>query len=418
MVISMKHIVMILICALLFLTGCAAQNGENDDTPADSGEAETELIPGRQDREIIDDYKTAIPEGEHDASILFMNAGKADSILVTVDGKNYLIDTGTAASVPVINAALDEFGVTTLDGIFITHTDNDHTGGLESILSKYTMETIYTSAISADLNKVENLRGDAERVMLDPGAAVKITDGVYFTVMGPVRYNPADDNNNSLVLKLEVNGVSVLFAGDMMYDEETSLIHSEMPLDCDILKVGYHGNKEATSEKFAAKTSPELAVISTDREEDDNSAHKSVVTMLGTVGADVCVTDEYDLGLYVTIGRDGTITKENLGTFREPYDLKFTEVSKEDQYVVIENRESEDIDVSGWTIVSIRGREMFVFPEGSVVEAGASVTVACREYNGEHDYVWEDNRVWHKDKKDLAVLYDTWGNRVDEKKSK
>ena len=62
--------------------------------------------------------------------------------------------------------------------------------------------------------------------------------------------------------------------------------------------------------------------------------------------------------------------------------------------------------------------EVFVFPDGAVIEAGGSVTVACREYNGEHDYVWEENRVWHKDKKDTAVLYDTWGNRVDEKKSK
>jgi len=76
------------------------------------------------------------------------------------------------------------------------------------------------------------------------------------------------------------------------------------------------------------------------------------------------------------------------------------------------------VDVSGWYIVSIRGREVFIFPEGSRIEPGDTVTVACREYNGDYDYIWEENRVWHKDKKDIAVLYDTWGNRVDEKKSK
>ena len=409
---------MIIICAVLFLTGCAAQTGESGDLPTDPGEAETELVPGRADREIIDEYKTALPEGEHDVSILFMNAGKADCVLVTVDGRNYLIDTGTAASVPVIFASLDKMGVTVLDGVFITHTDNDHTGGYADVAEKYPVGKVYTSAISSDWSKMESLRGDTERVALDPGAAVEIAEGVYFTVLGPVRYNPADDNNNSLVLRLEVNGVTAVFAGDMMHDEETSLIYSEMPLDCDILKVGYHGEKAATSEAFAAKTSPSLAVISTDRDEDDNSAHKSVTALLGMVGADVHVTDVYDLGLLVTIGRDGSITQENYETAHAAADLKFTEVSKEYQYTVIENREDTAVDVSGWYIVSKRGREVFVFPEGTVIEAGDSVTVACREYNGEYDFIWEENRVWHKEKKDQAVLYDIWGNRVDDKKSK
>jgi len=402
---------------MLFFSGCAADPGENSGDITEST-AETEVIPGRADREILGDYKNAVPEGEHDVSVLFMNAGKADSILVTVDGKNYLIDTGTAASVPVILASFERLGVETLEGIFITHTDNDHTGGYEAVTEKYPAGTVYTSSISSDWNKMEDLRGAAERVSLDPGSAVELADGVYFTVMGPVRYNPSDDNNNSLVLRLEVNGKVLLFCGDMMFDEETSLIYSQMPLDCDVLKVGYHGCKEATSQKFVEAASPSLAVISTDREEDDNSAHKSVVKALETAGAEVAVTDEYSLGLLLTVEHDGSIVREDLKPMHEPADLRFTEVSKTDQYTVIENRGSEAVDVSGWYIVSIRGREVFIFPEGSRIEPGDTVTVACREYNGDYDYIWEENRVWHKDKKDIAVLYDTWGNRVDEKKSK
>lgn len=413
----MKHIILIILCAVLFLSGCAADIGENggDTTESDS---ETEIIPGRADREIIGDYKNVTSEGEHDVSVLFMNAGKADSILVTVDGKNYLIDTGTAASVPVILASFERMGIQSLDGIFITHTDNDHTGGFEAVTAKYPAGAVYTSSISSDWNKMEDLRGDTERVSLDPGSAVELAEGVYFTVMGPVRYNPADDNNNSLVLRLEVNGKVLLFCGDMMFDEETSLTYSEMPLDCDVLKVGYHGNKEATSQKFVEAASPSFAVISTDREEDDNSAHKSVVKILETAGAEVAVTDEYSLGLLLTVEYDGNIVCEDLIPSHEPDELRFTEVSKADQTVGIENRGSEAVDVSGWYIVSIRGREVFEFPEGSRIEPGDTVTVACREFNGDYDYIWEENRVWHKDKKDIAVLYDTWGNRVDEKKSK
>lgn len=415
----LKKILYIVLAAFMLtglLTGCTAEKTPDETTAADTQPAE--IIPGREDRAVLDDYKSVTPSGEHDVKMLFINAGKADSALLQIDGYSYLIDTGTAASTPVILAAFAQMGVEALDGVFFSHTDNDHTGGYELIAEKIPVSAVYTSTISSDWTKVENLRGGTERVALDPGAVVSLADGVYFQVLGPIRYNPSDDNNNSLVLRLEVNGVTAIFAGDMMHDEETSLIHSEMPLGCDILKVGYHGNKEATSAAFLEQTSPSLAVISTDREEDENSAHKSIVAALEEIRAEVHVTDESELGVLVTIDADGTVTAEDLEAAHEAKDVRFVTVSKEDQLVVIENREKAAVDLSGWHIISVRGREMFVFPEGTILEAGDSITVACREYNGEYDLMWEENRVWHKDKKDNAVLIDVWGNRVDDKKSK
>ncbi|MBQ4354360.1 MAG: MBL fold metallo-hydrolase [Clostridia bacterium] len=398
----------------LFLTGCAAA----DDTPDTQTESTAApVIPGREDRGILDDYKNIVPSGEHTARILFINAGKADAILVQIDEKNYLIDTGTAASVPVIEAALDHIGVESLDGVFISHTDNDHTGGYAALAEMYQVGKVYTSSISSDWMKIENLRGETERVSLDPGAVAELAEGVYFEVLGPIRYNPADDNNNSLVLRLQVNGVTALFAGDMMYDEETSLLYSEMPLDCDILKVGYHGCKQASSESFIRAASPSVAVISTDRDEDEGSAHKSVIKLLEKENAEVHITDESELGVLVTIETDGTIRTENYEAPEESRDVRFTVVSKADQLVTIRNFENDAVDLTGWTVISVRGREMFAFPEGTVIGAGESLTIACREYNGEYDLMWEENRVWHKDKKDNAVIIDCWGNRVHEQLS-
>ena len=83
----MKHIVAIIACAALLLTGCTVQPYETGGIQGDSSAFETAPVPGRSDREIIEEYKTVKSEGEHDVSILFMNAGKADSILVSVDAK-------------------------------------------------------------------------------------------------------------------------------------------------------------------------------------------------------------------------------------------------------------------------------------------------------------------------------------------
>ena len=47
-----------------------------------------------------DDWRNITPSGEHDVSVLFVNVGKADSIIVDIDGSYYMIDTGTSESVP------------------------------------------------------------------------------------------------------------------------------------------------------------------------------------------------------------------------------------------------------------------------------------------------------------------------------
>lgn len=412
----MKKILSIL-CAVL-LTGVLFSACTADLTQASKETPQTEVIPGREDRAVLDDYLSAVPSGEHDVCILFINAGKADSILLQIDEYSYLIDTGTAASAPIILAAFAQMGVETLDGVFLSHTDNDHTGGYEAIAEKIPVSCVYTSTISTNWTKVERLRGKTERVALDPGAVVSLSEGVYFQVLGPNVYYEADDNNNSLVLRLEVNGVTTIFAGDMMFEEENTLLQGGMPLDCDILKVGYHGNKEATGATFLAAASPDLAVISTDREEDEDSANKKVVSALEAAGATVYITDESELGVLVSISADGTVTAKDLPTAQKAKDVRFTLVSKEDQIVVLENHEKEAVDLSGWYIISVKGRELFAFPEGTILDSGDSITVACREYNGEYDLMWEENRVWNKEKKDLAVLVDRWGNRVDEKKSK
>lgn len=409
----MKKILYAAAALVLLLASCQSNVGETADETNEANETnETEVIAGREDRAILEDYKNITPYGEHDVKILFMNAGKADSILVQTDGRNYLIDTGTSSSPAMIFPALERMGVETIDAVFFTHTDNDHVGGFETITEKYPVSECYTSAISNEWTTFEDVIGETQWTALDPGAAAELTDGVYFQVLGPIRYNP-DENENSLVLRLEVNGKTALFTGDMKYNEEKSLIYNEMPLDCDILKVGYHGREDATSVSFMDAASPEIAVITTDRAEDDDSAHKSIIEGLEDRGAQVYVTDESELGVLVEINASGEIIVSSLETAEEPKNVSITAVSKEDQTVTLINNESEAVVLEGWYILSETGGELFCFPDGASVGAGETVTVACRGYSGEHDYLWEDNRVWNKTKDDRCVLIDNRGNRVD-----
>ncbi|MBQ3708721.1 MAG: MBL fold metallo-hydrolase [Clostridia bacterium] len=402
---------------LLFaLAGCTAEE-PNETEPAETEPAAVdEAAKHRTDRVLSEDYLSVTPSGEHDVRLVFLNVGKGDAILLRIDGFSWLIDTGVASTVPVVLGACEELGVTHLEGIFLTHTDNDHIGGLRAVLAEVPVSAVYTSSISEDWSKIERLRGETPRIALDPGETVKAADGVWFDVFGPIRYNPRDDNN-SLVLRLRVNGATLLFTGDMMFDEEKTLMSAGLDLRCDLLKVGHHGKKDATSESFVLEAGPKIAVISGNKEEESEAVHKSVVKLLGKAGADVYVTEDYSLGINAVVKTSGKIELTDYQTTHRRDGVVFDHVSKADQLVVLRNTTDGDIDLAEWWIASRTGNELFEFPAGAVIPAGGTLTVGCTDYDGAPDFRWNEGKVWHKSKEDLAVLIDPWGNTVDTKAS-
>ncbi len=412
----MKKIILIgllLIAATFALVSCSSNTAKETDT-----KAETTIQPKDEhsDKEISDDWRNITVGGEHDVRVMFVNVGKADSIIVEVDGLYYMIDTGTRESVPYTVAALEAFGVERIENVFITHPDQDHVGGYTAIRELYEVGKVYSSSICGDMYVIEGAAVRDEHIKLDPGQVVELSDGVYFEVLSPIKYNSDDDNNNSLVLRLQVNGVTTIFAGDMKKEEETELINTNFGLKCDILKIGHHGRKDATSAEFVAKAQPDYAVISTSTDEEDRSAHEKVITRLENIGCEVLITENYDLGIMLTIGRDGKIEFENVTTAKDSADIRLDKVSKEKQTAVLVNKSGENVDLSGWYLTSSRGGEIFRFPDGTIIKSGAELTVSCK--GGDGDVVWNEAYVWHDSKDDKASLIDCFGNFVDEKDSK
>lgn len=244
-------------------------------------------------------------------NVSYINVGKGDAILVQIDDKNYLIDTGLEENSEMLLEGLKAKDVDTLDGVFLTHTHKDHIGGMEAVAAAYDIEMMYRAEISENKkngeNKIDNLSEDLYLPItkLNAGDKVKITDDIYFDVIGPLVLNEDDDNDNSLVMKLVVNGKTFLFTGDMQFTEEKTLMDAGVDLSSDILKVGNHGNKDATSDEFAIAVSPKYSVITTDTTVDTNSASKRVRKALST--SEIYITENYDRGITFTVLQDGTI---------------------------------------------------------------------------------------------------------------
>ncbi|MCL2866770.1 MAG: MBL fold metallo-hydrolase, partial [Clostridia bacterium] len=246
-----------------------------------------------------------------EASVIFINAGKADSTLLKIDGKFFLIDTGSPSSVPAILGVLSVMGADRISGLFLTHTDSDHIGGTEALCQAYPVDKLYSANISKrnkkDENRIERLARvlSLSHVKLDAGDHINIGGGMAFQVLAPLVYNEEDDNDNSLVLLIQIHGKRFLFTGDMMFAEEESLLAEGTELAAHVLKVGYHGNPDATSLPFAQAVSAEYAVISTDTAEAPQSANERVMDNL--FPAQVLITERFSLGIRMDITVNGNL---------------------------------------------------------------------------------------------------------------
>lgn len=239
---------------------------------------------------------------------LFINVGKADSALLLLGEKRYLVDTGSKESAAAMLDALAHFGVDRLEGVFITHTDKDHVGGLGALLkSGIQVEKLYAPAyfIQKNIQKHPVYQWVTETKVpfawLNAGDVLPVADGIEFRVLGPLQRDTEDENNNSLVLHLVTAQGDMLLAADMEEPAETMLLQAGAVPKAAVLKVGHHGDDDASSSGFIYTVRPQIAVVSTDRDVAAGTPKPSVMRRLWDVGAEVLLTQKATCGVLVTL---------------------------------------------------------------------------------------------------------------------
>jgi len=154
-------------------------------------------------------------------------------------------DTGSAVLIPFLYSQQIE----TLDMLIVSHGDNDHIGGANSLLTRMPVKQVYTSA----------------RTLLDSNRGVSCRqgqewqwDGVLFTMLHPREIDSgAKENNQSCVLYVRSRHGSVLLPGDIEKEAEHDLLEQyEGKLRADILVAPHHGSKTSSTEGFIRAVQP------------------------------------------------------------------------------------------------------------------------------------------------------------------
>ncbi|MCE5251228.1 DNA internalization-related competence protein ComEC/Rec2, partial [bacterium] len=207
---------------------------------------------------------------EKSGTVVFFDVGQGDAALVGYGGKRFfLVDTGprygnSGPAETLILPSLKNLGITRLDGIFISHLHDDHTGGLTAILRDMKVDRIFCRASIRD--SLALLYGD--RVFgLSAGDSIAFHEGGML-VLSPgtnprlfMNGGTSGENDRSLLLRCDIAETRVLFSGDIEEEVQKVMTAWGPSLSADILKVPHHG-AAGLGGGFIHAVGPGLSVIS------------------------------------------------------------------------------------------------------------------------------------------------------------
>lgn len=233
----------------------------------------------------------------------FLDVGHGDAAVVrTPGGTTMLIDGGDASGYTdfgerVVAPYLLAHGITRLDYLVVTHPDRDHLGGALHVLDTMPVGNVVIGPRNhgRELETILLARCEAQGVpVLRVAAGDELrAAGATLSVLHPKRdtLGNVDANDDSLVLRVNWEGLSVLFSGDVEAgaEEELSMV------DCHaaVLKVPHHGSATSSSAAFLDQVAPRAAVISTGPKSGRRPVGKGVLERYEARGIQTLRTDHH-----------------------------------------------------------------------------------------------------------------------------
>lgn len=235
--------------------------------------------------------------------VVMLDVGQGDAILLQSKGRNLLIDTGNQDS--MLREALARNMVFKLDGVVISHSDDDHYGSLLSLASYITVDRVLLA------NDIAHCPCDSCKQLLQSAEAcspeiayMQIDDKIEFgdfslKVVWPSEFTDEGGNTDSLciVAEADVNDdgeadAVALFTGDAEIQNLEAIAKREDLYAIDILKVPHHGSKTGTNDKIATRLQPKVSLVSCGANNRYGHPHKEVVAALTEAGSMIYRTDD------------------------------------------------------------------------------------------------------------------------------
>ena len=253
--------------------------------------------------------------------IIFLDVGQGDCCLIrTETGHNYLFDCGSSSRRKVgeyvLLPTLKYYGITTLDGVFVSHPDVDHMNGIQELLelaeeNHLTIGSLVLPAVEQSAR--QGRFGELLMAVDDRGGGQKTTQtkrvvwvsagdawesgSVRFLCLHPERESGTmNENAYSECFYVDFGDFTLLLTGDVEGSGEEALL-SELQRrgigQLDLLKTAHHGSRNSTTEEFLQQLHPGTAIISCGSNNRYGHPHAELLNRLESAGVQWICTKDY-----------------------------------------------------------------------------------------------------------------------------
>lgn len=357
----------------------------------------------------------------------FLDVGQGDSsLIVTPNGKTILIDGGKSTAGEKVVAYLKQAGISSIDLLVATHPDADHIGGLIDVLDQVEVEKVldsgksHTSQTYLDyLTLIDEKNIPFE--VAEEGSSISLDSALTIKVLNSGS-DAKDNNESSVILKITYGQIDFLYTGDAEIQQEAEMV-SKYNVEAEVLKAGHHGSDTSTSQEFINEVQPEVSILSYGEGNSYGHPYSEIVNRLKAIGSDIYSTAVSGDIVVTTDGTSYDVTAQPwTGGGDEPDpepsngDLDLVSVNLDTEIASIKNAGNTDVDMTGWSLVSVEGNQTYDFPSGFVLRAGATVHVTSgrNAVDNPPAYLkWTGSYIWNNEG-DAAQLFSVSGDLVDE----
>ena len=325
---------LILMLALLLWAGCGVSTPTAPSTTSDPAASSRSASTSTTAKEETSPPTSGPPTSSTEISVAaagaevqgtlevhFIDVGQGDAILILApDGKTALIDGGESGSGAL--AYLKAHGIKKVDLMVATHPHTDHIGGLVDVLEALPVDQVVTNGQPHTTRTFERF---LDAIATERATYTEVTRGdslrlgnLTFEVLHPTQPSGEDLNAQSIVLRLVYGQIGFLFTGDASREGEASMLAAQETVQAQILKVGHHGSRSASSLAFLAASHPEVAIYSAGAGNSYGHPHPETLAALAEVGATTYSTDVNGTVIVTSNGAEYALTTTGDAAPRAP----------------------------------------------------------------------------------------------------
>jgi len=243
--------------------------------------------------------------------VRFVDVGEADCSIIYSNGEVAIIDSGSNSDDGAFIARyLRKNKITNIKYLIATHPHNDHIGGMPMILNFLEVENLIfaETETQSQVDRVasKNLLNSAlenEVPIITPLVGQKFEVGDFSLQIICFLSDELDENDRSLVVLSECEGVKLIFTGDAGKPVEQYLVANGVDVSADVIKIAHHGSKYATNIRFLEEVNPKYALISCGLDNSYSHPSEDLLFRLNNKGVEVYRTDiNGDVTFYVLEG--------------------------------------------------------------------------------------------------------------------